>query len=173
MKITIAAILVALAIIGWKLQDAGPGSNHSLGSGAQSTASDAAAIAGVSAGPDWMPFESAIKTGESTGRPSMIFIYADWCPWCRKTFNETFTDEIVLRYLKENFQVVKLNTDSPDAAIVMNGQTITEAQLSQILGATGLPTYVFLDNEGQPITKAMGFYDAEAVMGLLTSVAGR
>ena len=57
------------------------------------------------------------------------------------------------------------------AAIIMNDQTITEAQLAQILGAAALPTYVFLDSEGQPITKTTGFYDARTLLELLKNVA--
>ncbi len=166
MKITIATILISLAVIGWRLYEFIPdtGAPAILARATAHTTQD-------STGPDWIPFESAIKEADSTGRPSMVFIYADWCQWCQKTFAETFTDETVLQYLKENYQVVKLNTDGSDAAIVMNEQTITEAQLSQILGATGLPTYVFLDSEGEPITKTVGFYDAESAMKLLTTVA--
>jgi len=163
-KIAIATALITLAVIGWRLNDIGPGSGDSD----ESSTTDV-----TSAIPDWISFESAIREGETTGRPSMVFIYADWCPWCRKTFRETFTDDRVLQYLKENYQVVKLNTDSSDPAIVMNEQTITEAQLVQVLGAGGLPTYVFLDSEGKPITKTMGFYDAESVLGLLATVAER
>ncbi|MFV1980570.1 MAG: thioredoxin family protein [Rhodothermia bacterium] len=166
MKITIATILISLTVIGWRLYEFIPDP------GTQSISARAPAhTTEGSTGPDWIPFESAIKEADSTGRPSMVFIYADWCQWCQKTFAETFTDETVLQYLKENYHAVKLNVDGPDAAIVMKEQTITEAQLSQILGATGLPTFVFLDRQGDPITKTMGYYDAESAMKLLTTVA--
>lgn len=165
MKITIATILITLAVIGWRMQDLR--SDSRLGP----ILVDAAEAVDANITPDWVPFESAIKSGDTSGRPTMVFIYADWCTWCKKTFAETFTDENVLQYLRENYQVVKLNTEAATPAIVMNEQTITEAQLSQVLGATGLPTYVFLDSQGQPITRTMGYYDAESAMKLLTTIA--
>lgn len=162
MKITIGTILIALAIVGWRLHDMGPSA-----AGPSIFSNEAAPVDS----PEWVSFEAALKAGDSTGRPSMIFIYADWCQWCQKTFRETFTDETILEYLGENYQVVKLNSDGSSAAIVVNEQNISEAQLSQILGATALPTFVFLDSEGQPITKTTGFYEAEILLELLKNVS--
>jgi thioredoxin-related protein len=162
MKITIVTILATIAVLGWKMQD--------YRTGPPEPSSARAAVLDVD-NPEWMPFESAIVQADTTGRPSMVFIYADWCQWCQKTFRETFTDEAVLAYLGDNFQVVKLNSDGVGPAIVMGEQVISEGQLAGVLGATGLPTYVFLDSEGQPISKTMGFYDAESVMRLLRTIA--
>lgn len=154
MKIGIVTALVALGIIGWGLNRQPV---HS--------------VPDDLAGPEWISFSSALQTGDATGRPTMVFVYADWCGWCRKTFAETFTNPAIIEQLNQDFQVVKLNTDSAEPVLAMGDQIVTERDLSAVLGATALPTYVFLSAEGKPVGKLQGFYAAEDLSSELASVS--
>ncbi len=49
-------------------------------------------------------------------RPLVIFFHADWCPWCRRTHSEVFTDPAVRKQL-EYFVRVQIDIDrNPDVA---------------------------------------------------------
>lgn len=86
---------------------------------------------------------TGINRGASSGKPVMIDFYADWCHWCRKLDSETYSDAKV-KELLTNFICVKINGDKkPD--------------LVSRYAVKGYPTVVFLDTEGDEISRVSGY----------------
>jgi thioredoxin-related protein len=167
MKIAVVTAALALVIIAWGLQGSvtpggaiPPTDYQAFGDSAQD----------LTVGPDWVDFTEAVALGDSTGRPSMVFLYADWCGVCRRTLKETFTDSEVLRFLGENFQSVKLNVDSQKPVLVVEEEVVTEQDLAAVFGANVVPTFVFLTAEGKPVSMTQGFYPPELFLEVLQEI---
>jgi thioredoxin-related protein len=122
--------------------------------------------------PDWKSVADALESAEESGQPLMVFVYTDWCGWCQRTFGTTFRDKSVLSYLNENFQAVKLNAES-NQQVNYKGRNLPEGLLAHLLGATGFPTFVFLNSEGVPVYRTSGYRAAEGYLELLKFIANR
>lgn len=105
----------------------------------------------------WKPLASALETARKTGKKVLVDVYAPWCPWCRRMQREVYTDPAVQAYLKQHFVLTRLDADDDASTVRFQGHTLSPAALAQGLGATGLPTTVFLSPEGKYLTRLPGF----------------
>ncbi len=123
----------------------------------------------VDKSPEWTPLPSALQEASAQDDKIMVFIYAEWCGYCRRMVHDTFQDDAVLNYLVDRFQSVRINAES-DAEITLDGQVVTEAQLAQALGATGFPTVVFMEATGKYITHLPGYLEPSDYMCVLSFI---
>lgn len=118
--------------------------------------------------PDWHPtFAAALEAAQVSNKKVLVDIYAPWCPWCRRLINEVYTARPIQDYLREHFEVVRLNGELIDDKHQYMGYTLTSAELAQGLGASGYPTTVFLGPDGQYITRLPGFAGADDFIQIL------
>ncbi|NLA50280.1 MAG: DUF255 domain-containing protein, partial [Bacteroidales bacterium] len=59
----------------------------------------------------WYSMEEAEKLYNKSPRPIFIDTYTDWCGWCKKMDNETFTDPVIADLLNSKFYPVKFNAE--------------------------------------------------------------
>lgn len=118
-------------------------------------------------GLDWHPFEKAVELAKKNDKKLIIDVYAQWCPWCRRLQREVYTDEAVQAYLKENFVLTRLDAENRDETLRFKEYELSPAELSTGLGAEGFPTTVFLDSDGEYITRLPGFLQAGEFLHVL------
>jgi len=93
-------------------------------------------------------FTEARDAATKAGKPLMVDFGAEWCGFCKKLDRETFTDENVIRLVRESFVAVHVDTDK-------------EPDLSKKYGIEGLPTIVFLAPGGEELARLEGFRPPE------------
>ncbi len=120
----------------------------------------------------WVPFETALTEAAESGKMVLLDVYTDWCGYCRKMNEETYSDERVQEMLDKYFHSVKLDAESNDM-IEHNEVVVTQYEVARMLGVTGYPTTVFLDSDGTPVGSQPGFIDAETFANLLSFVGQR
>lgn len=89
-------------------------------------------------------FKEARQTASKAGKPLLVDFGADWCGFCKKLDRETFGDEAVIRFLRQYFVAVKVDTDA-------------EPELAKEYKVTGLPTVVVLSPGGEELRRVVGF----------------
>lgn len=111
--------------------------------------------------------KKAIEIANKNGKHVFLQIGGNWCPWCIKFHNFIESNTEINTYLKENFEVVKVNYDRN------NKQEELMAKL-QFPQRFGFPVFVILDSEGNRIhTQNSGFlekdknYDNKVVLRFL------
>ena len=90
---------------------------------------------------------AALGKASSQGKIVMVDFYTDWCLWCKKLDQSTFTDTEVRRALAAVIPV-KLNAEK-------DGRR--EAEYFNI---EDYPTIIFLDAQGREISRVPGFMPA-------------
>jgi thioredoxin-related protein len=118
----------------------------------------------------WMEFEDALTTAQAEGKKMMVFLYTDWCPYCRRMMNEVHTDEAIIAYLNQHYTVAKLNSESTDP-VQFRGMNTSQAALAGSFGTTGVPQTIFLNEKGEYITPVAGFVPAEGFITMLKYIA--
>ncbi|MEL7270018.1 MAG: DUF255 domain-containing protein [Bacteroidota bacterium] len=121
---------------------------------------------------EWMSWEEALALSESDAEPKKIFVdvYTDWCGWCKKMDKDTFQNEAVAAYMKENFYMVKMDAEGKDP-IDFQGKTFKyvpsgrrgyhELAAALLQGKMSYPTVVFLDEKLNMLSPVPGYQKAK------------
>ncbi len=121
----------------------------------------------------WYSWEEAIELNKTTQKKIFIDVYTDWCGWCKRMDNGTFTDAQVIKYLNENFYPVKFDAEQKEE-ITYKGHTMKyvgqgrrgyhELAYSLLDGRMGYPAFVYLAEDEKRITVSPGYKDAKMIM---------
>jgi len=97
--------------------------------------------------------EAAVKANPK--KPIILNLYADWCGFCKRMDNETFTDTGVINYINENYIPVKFNAETKSKATFLgiNYSYIEAARANYLAfvltgGRLSYPATVVVDNKG-------------------------
>jgi len=108
----------------------------------------------------WLAAENLVlEQAKNKGKPIIIDFYADWCPGCKDYDKYTFTDEEVVRKMKE---FIPLKVD-------LTSSTRENSRIYKKYSVRGLPTIVFLDSLGNEIKslRAVGYTRARNFVKLM------
>lgn len=108
----------------------------------------------------WMEdHDHAYARAEKRDQPLVLLLYADWCTWCKKMMQNTFTDPRIVHYSRE-FAWARLNTD------ILSDYFEYYEQKS-------FPTTLILAPDGKILTRIDGYRDASAFNRELKAVLHR
>ena len=102
----------------------------------------------------WLTLEEAKAKSEIAPRKILLFLYTDWCFWCKKMEETTFLDNSVVDYINRKYYPVKFNAEEQQT--VKFNDRLYEYQEAKPHGVHGLaielmgghityPTISFLD----------------------------
>lgn len=123
---------------------------------------------------EWLSFEEAVKRNETQPKKFIVDVYTDWCGWCKKMDASTFTNPVIVKYIKENYWAVKLNAERKDT-VVLGQQVFVNENLTQRRGPHQLavallngkmtyPSIVYLDENVELMHPAIaGFQDSKSL----------
>jgi uncharacterized protein YyaL (SSP411 family) len=114
----------------------------------------------------WYTIQEAEKLSKQSTKPIFIDTYTDWCGWCKKMDQETFTNPVIADILNNSFYPVKFDAEGNESVkfleqtYVNDGKYGKAHQLAVALlqGQLSYPTVVFL-------TKQDNKYSASPVPG--------
>lgn len=117
----------------------------------------------------WYTFSEAVKLQEKKPKPIMVDVYTSWCGPCKMMSANTFGNEIIAKYLNENFYPVKFNAETYDSVAfkgtVFKNQNppgtprpVHDFASSILDGKLMYPSIVFLNSEIQRIQVLTGYY---------------
>ena len=105
----------------------------------------------------WYSYDDGIIRAKDEKKSVFLNFYADWCGYCKMMDRGTFRNGPVVEYLNENFIPVKVNSDK-------------QPKIASIYYVRGLPTFWFLNREGEKLTNLSGYVPPERLLPLLKFV---
>lgn len=128
------ALFLALSLVSCKQQGTTTGTGTGTGAGPTTTG-----------GVKWLTSpEAAQAQAKQENKHVLVDFYADWCGYCKKMDEETYTDPSVSSLINNNFVPLKVNSD-------------TNRALSGKYKVTGLPTVIIMDANGTEVGRITGY----------------
>ncbi len=122
---------------------------------------------------EWPSFNNALDAASESGRIIVIDIFSPTCGWCRKMQKEVYTDVDLQSYLYGTFEIGRIDLSIADDTISFKGYDLSSAQLAAAFGATGTPTTIFLEPDGDYITRLPGFHELEEFLDVLRFIGSQ
>ncbi|MHC1743865.1 MAG: thioredoxin fold domain-containing protein [Syntrophobacteraceae bacterium] len=96
---------------------------------------------------DWKEIrDEGISLSKSDDKLTVLVLYADWCKFCKRFFDETMRDPRV-RVLRDRFVWAKVDSDR-------------ETQVKQKYGQRAFPLIIVLNSDGKVLQRIEGFKSA-------------
>lgn len=97
--------------------------------------------------------ELAIEKAQKENKHILIQVGGNWCGWCKLFHDLTTTDEDLVQYIDENYEVIHLNYSKENT----NLEVLEQLDFPQRFG---FPVFVILDKNGQRIhTQNSGYLE--------------
>jgi len=103
-------------------------------------------------GVKWYTIEEAEKMAGKSPRPIFIDTYTDWCGWCKKMDNDTFTNSVIADLLNNKFYAVKFNAEGKEKVNFLGQEFVNDGKygnthqlaVALLQGQLSYPTVVFM-----------------------------
>ena len=98
-------------------------------------------------------YQDAHRTGDAENKVTILIFGAEWCTWCKKIETNTLTDPGVIK-LADHFTWSKIDVDE-------------DKKLAAQYHVRSVPTVIFLNNAGAPLTIRQGYIPPSTMVSLM------
>lgn len=129
----------------------------------------------------WISMEEAFRKIQQEPRKVLIDVYTDWCGWCKRMDQTTFSNAQVAEYVNKHYYAVKFDAEQRET-ITLGDQSFKyvaegrrgyhELAAALLQGKMSYPTVVFLDDQFNMIQPIPGFQDAKNFHKIVTYLGG-
>jgi len=130
---------------------------------------------------NWIGFEEAVELNKTAPRPILVDLYTDWCGWCKRMDKDTYANEVIAKYINENYYAVKMDGEGKED-ITFKGNTFKfveqgrskyhELAAAIMKGKMSYPSTAFFNTEEQLLQTVPGYLSKEKFEKILAYFGG-
>lgn len=104
----------------------------------------------------------------------MIFLDFEGCPYCSKMLKENFVDDNkTSKFIKEHFDVIELNVKGSKEVTWVDGEVVTEKELTEKLNIQFSPTVIVLSSNNEIVARVNGYRNPSDFQYIVEFVQGK
>lgn len=130
----------------------------------------------------WMTIEEALEAQKTQPKKILIDFYADWCGPCKIMDKKTYGHPVISEFLNDKYYPVKFNAEEKKQIEIFGRKFANENtthkkgrnslhEFTQFMNVGAVPSTVFLDENGAPITILQGELSAKELEPYLTLIS--
>ena len=106
---------------------------------------------------NWHSYDEGMLKARQAGKNLVFYFYADWCTYCVRMQEETFTHTSVIDFMNNAVIAVKIDVDE-------------DKKIARSFGVRGLPATVLMTRNGDQVGPLPGFIPPKSYLGMLTKI---
>lgn len=127
----------------------------------------------------WMTWKEVQEAQKKEKRKVFVDVYTDWCGWCKRMDESTFSNPEIVKYVNANFYAVKFDAETKEEIVFMGKKYNYVAQgmrgynelAAEILnGQMSYPTTVYFDEQFNLIFPVPGYLDPKTFEGVVNYI---
>ena len=128
--------------------------------------------------PDWfkdsfLDLKDDLKEAVDNGKRGIIVYFGQKrCPYCRQLMEINFKMPDIVKYTRDNFDVIAIDIWSPEEVTDPAGNTMSQRDYALKMGTNFTPSLVFYDKDGNIALRLRGYYPPYQFRAALEYVAG-
>jgi thioredoxin-related protein len=120
---------------------------------------------------NWMSIQEAEEASKEEPRKVIIDVYTDWCGWCKRMDQTTFSNPVIAEYINDNYYAVKLDAEQKDSIyfkdhtfkyVAQGRRGYHELAAALLNGKMSYPNIVYMNEQMQVIQAVPGYQDAKS-----------
>ena len=128
-------------------------------------------------GVQWLTIEEAVEKVEKEPRKIFIDVYTDWCGFCKRMEQNTFSHPVIIEILNNKFYPVKFDAEQEEPVLFQGHEYINENPgqrraahnfaIALLQGQMSYPSIAFFNEELNLITAISGYRPPENIEPIL------
>lgn len=126
---------------------------------------------------NWMTWEEVLEAMKTDPRPVIVDVYTDWCGWCKRMDQSTYSDPAVVDYVNKSYYAIKFDAEQKEPITVGDSTYVFVPQgrrgyhqwAAVIMdGRMSYPTTVFYDDKLARLQPVGGYLDKKQFMTIVS-----
>ena len=113
--------------------------------------------------------DEAIQNGK---KGIIVYFGQKRCPYCRQLMEVNFKQPDIVKYTRDNFDVIAIDIWSPEEVATPDGQTMSQRDYALKMRTNFTPSLIFYDKDGRIALRLRGYYPPYQFRAALEYVAG-
>lgn len=129
--------------------------------------------------PEWfkdsfLDLQEDLKEAKDNGKKGIIVYFGQKrCPYCRQLMEINFKLPDIVKYTRDNFDVIAIDIWSPEEVTDPQGNTMTQREYAVGMETNFTPSLVFYDTQGRIALRLRGYYAPYQFRAALEYVADK
>ncbi|SFV63556.1 thioredoxin SoxW [hydrothermal vent metagenome] len=122
--------------------------------------------------PSWfkssfLDLEEDINDATKKGKNIIIYFHQNGCPYCAKLIRDNFHNPVLVKKIKQNFEVIEINMFGDRELTDWNGKEFNEKTFAEHLKIQFTPSLLFLNPEKQIVLRLNGYQSTKKMHQVL------